>query len=362
MDRSTARLLGRLEPGDIAVLDHVDLDAATAEGLVACGVAAVVNAAPSISGRYPNLGPGVLVDAGIPLLDAVGEDVFRTVREGRQVRLDGASLWVGDERVASGSRQDAASVAASGSQARAGLAAQLSDLVANATGFLLDERDLLLEGVGIPTCTTEMAGRHVLVVAGAYDAEQELSLLRSYRRERRPVVVGVDGGADLLLSHKIVPDLVVGDLSLMSDKALVAAREVVARGAAPARAEDLGVTVTPFLTAAGSEDMALLLADRAGAAVVVVVGFPSTVEQLLDRGRAGASSSLLVRAGMGERVVGAHAAALLGAPRFPLAAALLLVLSAAVALGVAMAFVGSTGFDASLLDERWRAVVEQLPW
>lgn len=192
IDRSSVRLLARVEAGDVAVLDHLDLDALTAEGLVLRGVAAVVNACPSTSGRYPNLGPQVLMDAGIPLLDAVGDQVFGSLRDGSVVRVDGDTLWRGDQAIATGVRQDQDSVAAATAMARAGLAAQLADLVSNTTGFLLDERDLLLEGRGVPVLRTALADRSVLVVAPGHDAAAELALLRSWRRKHRPVVVAVD--------------------------------------------------------------------------------------------------------------------------------------------------------------------------
>lgn len=361
LGRDTARLLGRLQPGDIAVLDHVDLDATTAEALVACGVGAVVNASPGTSGRYPNLGPRVLVDAGIPVLDGVGPDVFGALHDGRTARLDGDTLWVGDERVATGTPQDPLTVAASAEQARAGLAAQLADLTANATGFLLDERDLLLEGVGIPRLTTDLTGRYVLVVAPGYGAVEDLALLRSFRREHRPVVIGVDGGAELLLAHGIVADIVVGDPTAMSDEVLTKAQEVVGRAGCWPRGE-LGVTVIPFGTTAAAEDLALLMADQGGAAVVVAVGFPTTLEQLLDRGRSAAPSSLLVRAGLGDRVVGARAAAALSRQRLPLFVLLLLVFAAWGALAVALAFAGAGGFDPAVLEGRWSDLLERLPW
>src|ERR671910_746117 len=92
LDRRTKNLTKRLQPGDIAVIDHVDIDRVSADALVGCKVAAVVNAAPSISGRYPNLGPEILINAGIPLLDDVGKDVFARVKEGARLRLDSGQL------------------------------------------------------------------------------------------------------------------------------------------------------------------------------------------------------------------------------------------------------------------------------
>ena len=106
VDARTKNLTKRLRPGEIAVIDHQDIDKVSAEALLACGPAAVINAAPSISGRYPNLGPEILVDAGIPLIDNVGKDVMHDLHEGQPVRIDGDRIWVGDEVVAKGQAFD----------------------------------------------------------------------------------------------------------------------------------------------------------------------------------------------------------------------------------------------------------------
>lgn len=356
LDRATAKLTPRLRPGDIAVLDHLDLDAASAQALVACGVAAVVNASPSTSGRYPNLGPAVLVEAGIPLLDAVGAGVFEQVSEGKMARLTHNELWVGDRQVATGRLQDTATVAAAAEHARAGLAAQVADLVANTTGFLLDERDLLLEGLGIPPLRTDLADRAVLVVArGDGDVEQLASLRRWIRkgpRRKRPVLIGVEAGADLLLEAGLRPDIVVGNLDEVSERALTSAREVVVRAGAAAHSS--AVEVRAFATNAASEDMALLLAQHAR--LIVTVGFPTTVLGLLDRGRAGASSALLTRMSLGDRVIGAGVVAGLTRRR-PRLAVPLLWFGAVVA-----ACVGFAGFDGAVLSARWEALAAYVPW
>lgn len=301
--RETSRLLSRLEVGDIAVLDHIDLDSATAHALVAKGVTAVVNASPSTSGRYPNLGPSVLVDAGVLVLDDVGTNVFVDLRDGARARVANDALWIEDRQVASGTTLDPLKVQAASDLARGGLAAQLADLVANTTGFLLDERDLLFEGAGIPWPSTDLDGKDVVVVTGGSGAADELTSLKRYLRRRKPVLIGVDGGADLLLDLGLTPDLVVGDAS---PRALAKAREVIAKGHVPAA---VTVPASTFTTTAASEDFALLLADQAGARTLVLVGYPGTTEQLLDRGRAGAPSALLVRMGLLDRVIGARVAA-----------------------------------------------------
>ncbi|MCW2600631.1 MAG: thiamine pyrophosphokinae, catalytic region [Frankiales bacterium] len=364
LDRTTKRLTRRLQPGDIAVLDHLDLDGASARALVHRGVAAVVNAAPSTSGRYPNLGPKVLVEAGIPLLDDVGPDVFRQLRDGKVARLDGNVLWAGDRPVATGVLQDHDSVATAHEHAKAGLAAQVADLTSNATGFLLDERDLLLEGAGLPALSTPLEGRHVVVVAHGGHAADELAQLRGYLHEHRPVLIGVEGGAEVLLAAGLRPQVLVGDPLAMTDAALRSAGEVVVRAGSDGipRLQDLGVTVVPFATLAGSEDMALLLAGHSEAALVVAVGMPATLVQLLDHGRAGAASSLLTRFGLGDRLVSARAAAVLVDRRFPWPAAVVLVVAGLGALVVAGAFAGSNGFDWQLLSTRWQQVLDQWPW
>jgi len=354
-------VLRRVDSGDIAVLDQVDLDAATAEELVRRGVVAVVNAAPSTSGRYPNLGPAVLVEAGVVLLDAVGDSVFESVSDGDEVQVDGNLLLLHDTVVARGVVQDADSVAASAEHARAGLAAQLSDLTAITTELLLDERALLLEGIGVPSLTTRLRDRHVLVVTGSYDGD--LRRLSAYRRQHSPVLVGVDSGADLLLDRRLRPDVVVGDPETMSDKALRTARDVVVPLDAPgcSRLETLGITPVSFRTRAQSEDMALLLVAAQEPALVVAAGLPLSVEHLLDRGRAAGASALLTRLHVGERLVSPVAAAAL-VPAAAVWPAILLLLVALAAVAATALLITPHGFDPSVLDGRWHRLLDRASW
>src|SRR5690554_907482 len=212
LDRRTKRLVGRLRPGEIAVIDHLDLDRVAAEALVAAGVAAVLNARPSISGRYPNAGPEVLVRAGIPLIDDLGEELFQVLRDGVQVRIDDDAVYVGDNLVAKGVRQDPERIAAALAKAREGLSDALEAFAANTMEYLKRERSLLLDGVGVPDLDTEIAGRHCLIVVRGYDYQADLDVLRPYIREFKPVLVGVDGGADALVEAGYTPDLIIGDM------------------------------------------------------------------------------------------------------------------------------------------------------
>ena len=343
LDRQTRNLLPRLRPGDIAVLDHVDLDRASADALVSAGVAGVVNAGASISGRYPNLGPEILVAAGVALLDRVGPEVFGTVRDGATVRLDGDTLYAGADAVATGEALTPESVSAQLLEAKAGMSAQLEAFAANTMEYMKQERTLLLDGVGVPEIRTRLAGRHALVVARGYDYQADLTALRHYLREFKPVLIGVDGGADVLREAGHQPDLIVGDLHSVSDEALLhSGAEVVVRadpdGRAPGleRVQDLGVDAVTFPAAGTSEDIALLLADTHGADLIVTVGSHATLLEFLDRGRAGMASTFLTRLRLGGKLVDAKAASRLHRSRISAPALLVLVLAAVVAVGVVL--------------------------
>ena len=348
LDRRTKRLTTRLQPGEIAIIDHVDIDRVSADALVACGAAAVVNAAPSISGRYPNLGPEIIMAAGIPLLDAVGSEVFGMVEEGELVRVHDGALYRGEQFLVAGDAQDAESVGAAMAEARAGLATQLEAFAANTMEYLLKERDLLLDGVGVPDISTRLDGRHVLIVVRGYDYREDLAVLRSYIREYRPVLLGVDGGADALLEAGLVPDLIVGDMDSVTDEALSCGAEVVvhayADGRAPGlqRVQDLGVPAVVFPAAGTSEDVAMLLADEKGATLIVAVGTHATLVEFLDKGRQGMASTFLTRLRVGGKLVDAKGVSRLYRRQISVWSLLLLVLATVAAMAAAV-YVSSAG-------------------
>jgi uncharacterized membrane-anchored protein len=343
LDRRTKRLVGRLRPGEIAVIDHVDLDRVAADSLVASGVAAVLNAKPSVSGRYPNLGPEVLIQAGIPLVDDLGEDLFDQLRDGDFVRVDGETVLRDGEPVAQGRRQDAETVAKAMSDAREGLSVQLEAFAANTMEYLKQERDLLLDGVGVPDVDTRIAGRHCLIVVRGYDYKADLEVLRPYVREFKPVLIGVDGGADALVEAGYTPDMIIGDMDSVSDDVLRCGAEVVVHaypdGRAPglARMHQLAVQATVFPAAATSEDIAMLLADEKGASLIVAVGTHATLVEFLDKGRGGMASTFLTRLKVGGKLVDAKGVSRLYRHSMSGSSLLLLVLSAIAAMASAVA-------------------------
>jgi uncharacterized membrane-anchored protein len=353
LEHRTGSLLKRLSAGDVAVIDQVDLDRASAEALVSAGVAAIVNAAPSISGRYPTLGPEILVANGIPLLDTVGAQVFDELRDGAKVRLDGTSLYVGDRAVATGIRHNHDSVAEAMQAARAGLASQLESFAASTIGYMRAERELLLDGTGIPRLRTDLRRKHAVVVARGYDDRADLAAIRAYIREYHPVLIGVNAGADTLLEAGMTPAIVVADLDLVSDQALCCGAEIVVHlhpdGRVPGfeRLQDLNVDGATFSSSGTAEDCALLLADSNGAALIVTVGTYATLTEFLDRGREGMASTFLTRLRVGGKLVNAKAVPAMYRTRISGGALLLLVLAALTAVAAALA---ASGAGQPLLD------------
>jgi uncharacterized membrane-anchored protein len=316
VDRRTRSLLPRLRPGDVAVLDHRDMDRATAQSLVDAGVAAVLNASPMISGRYANLGPEVLVSARVPVVDTVGTDVLTRLKDGAAIRVHEGRVYVAEDLVAEGRPVDSTVVRAEMDAARVSMASQLESFTHNSTEFLRREEDLLLHGRGVPRPATRIRNRPVVVVVPGADHAAELAAIQPYIREQHPVLVGVDAGADALRRAGHTPDVVVVDChatgtDLPSSQVLRAARDVVVvveRGAARSATEAFeraGVRPLRFESGATTEDAALILADTGEATLIVGVGMHATLEEFLDRQRAGLASTYLTRLKVGPRLVDA---------------------------------------------------------
>ncbi|EHY88196.1 putative membrane-anchored protein [Saccharomonospora azurea NA-128] len=364
VDRRIRDLVKRVEPGDIAVIDQVDLDRASADALVQAQVAAVVNAAPSISGRYPNLGPEVLLKAGVPLFDHAGREVLHRIRDGSRVRIHENTIYVGRREISTCVVQTPESVADQIVEARAGMSAQLEAFSANTIEFLRRERSLILDGVGVPELRVPLADRHVVVVAPGAGYAEDLQSLKRYVRHHKPVLIGVERAADTMRDLGFVPDIVVGDPTMVEANTLSAASEVVVPaqpdGHAPGveRVQDLGIGAVTFPATANPEDLALLLTEAHDATLVVTVGFQATLREFLDSGRSGSNpSTFLTRLKLGTRVIDGKAVALVHrsrTPRFVLLAFVVLVLVLVVG---ALLFLTTSGY-ADDVARWWDAVVD----
>lgn len=311
VDRRTKDLIHRLRPGEIAVIDHEDLDRVSAEGLVDRGVGAVVNARASITGRYPNTGPAILARAGVPLVDRVGPEVLDAITEGEHLLVRGAELIRNDEVVATGVLLEGDELDRQLGAAHARMGEELEAFSRNTMTYLAQERDLFLSGAGVPLTRTAFDGRHALVVVRGYDYKRDLQILRGYISEVKPVIVAVDGAADALLEEGFRPDIIIGDMDSVSTAALTSGAEVIVHaypdGRAPGheRVRGLGIEASVFASGGTSEDIALLLAYERGADLIVAVGSHANLVEFLDKGRGGMASTFLVRLKVGPKLVDA---------------------------------------------------------
>jgi uncharacterized membrane-anchored protein len=351
VDRRAGDLLRRIGPGDIVVFNQLDLDRRTADTLVAAEVAGVVNAAASISGRFPNLGPEILISAGIPLIDSVGSAALHDIKEGSKLRLHEGVVYVGERELAKGIEQTAESVADQMIEAKAGMSAQLEAFSANTIEFLRRERTMILDGVGVPDLFVTMKDREVLVVAPGLDHVDELRTLKRYIKEHRPILIGVESGADTLRAAGYKPQVIVGDPDGIRTETLLCGAEVVVpahsdgHAAGLERVQDLGIGAVTFPASGNAEDLALLLADTHGASLVVTVGSQATLAEFLDRGRSGSNpSTFLTRLKLGSRLVDGKAVATLHRARVSIGTVLLLILAVVVAIAAAVA-VTNTGHE-----------------
>ena len=345
------------------MIDHEDLDRVAAEELVIKGVSAVVNASRSISGRYPNLGPLIVVEAGIPLVDTVGALLLAKVHEGDAVRLDGDRVYVGEDLVGVGIRQSPESVLAEMGAARQRLADQFESFAQNTLEFMARERDLMFGGLGLPDLAHDMSGRHVLVVVRGYSFKEDLAALRPYIREVRPVIIGVDGGADALMEEGYRPDVILGDMDSVTERALGCGAEIVLHafpnGFAPGRERlvALGLPFIAFEVSGTSEDAAFLLAHGKGADLIVAVGSHGNLREFLDKGRMGMASTFLVRLRVGEILVDAKGVSRLYRGALRGRDALMLVAAALVAVVVVVAVSPPLRLEVKLLWESFRQFV-----
>jgi uncharacterized membrane-anchored protein len=347
VDRRTKNLIPRLQPGEIAVINHEDIDRLSAEGLVQRGPTAIINAARSSTGRYPNLGPLLLCSAGVPVVDDVGEHVMDIaegtrlfIEEGKVFRSNGS----GRVQIARGHVLELEETEKVLDTAKQSIATELERFAENTIGYIKDERDVLLEATRLPDVRTDFHGRHVLVVVRGYGYKEDLAALRSYIREVKPLFVAVDGGADALVDAGHKPDMIIGDMDSVTTEALLSGAELVVHaysgGEAPGleRVEALGLQSVVFEAAGTSEDIAMLLAFEKGAELLVAVGTHANLIEFMDKGRKGMASTFLTRLRVGPILVDAKGLGRIYRGRVRRGDLMMLIGAALVAMVVAVGF------------------------
>ena len=319
LDVRTKDLVKRLEPSDVALIDHVDMDRVAAESLIASGVKVVINAQPSISGEYPNVGPLLLVQEGITVLDNIGTEPFERLKEGQKVSIsDSGNLYRGEDIsrkafIATGTFQTAESIEAAYRSAQEQVSVRLEEFAQNTLKYLSKEKNIITDDQWVPPIKAPLEDRHVLVVIRGYHYKEDLRVLRGYIREMKPVMIGVDGGADAIIEAGFKPDIIVGDMDSVSPEALKSGAELVVHAYADGRApgleplQELGIADQAFVwpITATSEDLAMMLAWEKGADLIVAVGTHNNLIEYLDKGRKGMASTFLVRLKIGPKLVDA---------------------------------------------------------
>ena len=311
LGKRTKLLVKRLKPGEIAVIEHEDIDRVAADDLLASGVRCVLNARNSSSERYPNPGPMILADAGVHLVDVLDVPLFDLLDDGQEVTVRGGEIYRGEDLVATGTVLDREAVHRSYEHARQRIGEALAAFAENTIAHMRDERELLAGRIDLPEFETAFRDRPALVVVRGVDHQKDLRILRPYVRDVKPVLVAVDGGADALLADGFTPHMIVGDMDSASDAALRSGAELVVHaypdGRAPGRErlDKLGLSYKVVPAPATSEDVAMLIAAEKGAELIVAVGTHFNLVEFLDKARAGMSSTFLTRLRVGEILVDA---------------------------------------------------------
>lgn len=307
----TKALIPELSPNDIAVIHHMDLDGVAAMQLVEKKVRAVINAAPSLSGKYPNRGPRILNNAGIPIIDDIGQEIFDRISIDDILEIDENKLIINGSYICDIKLLTQEEIEAKMKEASANLWNVLDKFIENTLNYARKEKELIINPIELPKTAIDMEGRHVLVVIRGDNYREDLKAIRVYIEEVNPIKIGVDGGADALLDFGYCPDIIIGDMDSVSDRALRCAKEIIVHaysdGSSPGlnRIENLGLRAVKFPFIGTSEDVALILAYEKNAELIVTVGSHTNMIDFLEKGRPGMASTMLVQMKIGHKIVDA---------------------------------------------------------
>ena len=356
LGKRTKRLVKRLGPGDVAVIDHAAIDRVSGEDLVASGVRCVLNVSASASPRYGNQGPVIMTESGVHLVDMPGAPLFDVLKDGERVTVKGNRLYRDGELVWEGEVQDRAAVTRAYEAGRRGIGEALEAFAANTMTHIREERELVSGHLELPDFETRFRDRPALVVVRGVDHKKDLRTLRSYVRDRKPVLIGVDGGADAILDDGYSPDMIVGDMDSATDRVLRSGAELVVHaypdGRAPGRdrLDEMGLPYRVVPAPATSEDVAMLIAAEKGADLIVTVGSHFNLVEFLDKNRQGMSSTFLTRLRVGEILVDAKGVSRLYRPSAGRGPIVFVTLAALATLVIVVATSPSLG---PLLDLVW---------
>lgn len=364
VDRKTKRLAKRLTGGEIAVINHIDIDEVAANSLIEGKVKLVINASKSISGRYPNKGPGILTENNVLIVDNVGEDIFHELKEGQIIEVIDGKIYRDGILLGQGEVLDRDEVDVRLKKAYENIAVELDRFIDNTIEYAKKEKGFILGDIEIPHVKTKYKNRHVLIVVRGQDYKQDLSTILSYIEEMKPILVGVDGGADALLEFGYTPDVIVGDMDSVSDEALKKANEIVVHaytdGRAPGfkRVQDLGLDAIVFPAPGTSEDIAMLIAYEYKAELIVALGTHSNMIDFLEKGRKGMASTFLVRLKIGSKLIDAKGVNLLYRSKLKMKYIWALIITALFPILILVSFLPSVQQFMHLMELRLRLLLQ----
>ncbi|UOF89919.1 putative cytokinetic ring protein SteA [Fodinisporobacter ferrooxydans] len=340
VDRRTKQVVKRMMPGEIAVIDHQDIDLLAAESLILARAKLIVNQADSMTGGFANQGPMALLKAGIPIVDCCGPNVFENIQEGQQIWVDGDKVGIGTQVICQGRRLDIATISQKMQYAEQHLQEALNDFIENTFRYVETEKGMFFGQLEFPTLAVSMEGKHVLVIARGKNYREDVLAILSYIREQRPVIIAVDGGADALLEIGLRPHAIIGDMDSVSDQALELVQERVvhayADGRSPGleRLQRMGLSAHVCNAPGTSEDIAMLLADHAGASLIVAVGTHTNMLDFYEKGRKGMASTLLTRLRIGGKLIDAKGVSQLYRTRLGIKPVLFVCAASMLPLGI----------------------------
>jgi uncharacterized membrane-anchored protein len=319
----TKELIKWIPLGAFALLEHEDIDEMAAHSLIQKKVKGVLNYSASMTGLYPSLGTKKLIKANIPVYDIVHPgDVKRTIQQGDVIRI------VSNEFVIENTNNNVAGsfslqsyteehVQQKFAIAKTKLHDSLRSFTENTLDFAYQEMHEILKPITIPPLAISLENRHVVVVTRGNGYIEDLKAIKGYIREKNPIFIGVDGGADAILECGYSPHIIIGDMDSVSQKALRSGAEIVVHaysdGVAPGLefVREQGLKAHIFPCFGTSEDAAQLLAYEGGALLIVTLGSHTNMVDFLEKGRRGMGSTLLVRLKIGEKLVDAKGVSLL---------------------------------------------------
>lgn len=312
IDKRTKNLVKRIKANQIAIIDHQDLDQVASKSLVEKQVKAVINLSPSISGKYPNCGPSLLLKAQIPLIDIEGgnKEISSKLNNGDIISITKGKISKNGELIAFGREVLESEIECKIKESRENIETELSKFIDNTLKYARKEKNLIVD-LTAPDIGIDFNGKHVLIVVRGMDYKDDLQAIKSYICEMNPIIIAVDGGADACLEYGYKPDIIIGDMDSVSDFALKKTKRIIVHaysdGIAPGleRVKQLGLDHILYPAPGTSEDIAMILAYDKGAELITAVGTHSNMIDFLEKGRKGMASTLLVRLKLGNKLIDA---------------------------------------------------------